>query len=157
MNPSGKISPLQLWAIMSRACSVSLNVRQEAATAREFISSLAIKTPGHDTRVANLSGGNQQKVIFSKWLNKRPSILILDEPTRGVDVSAKQEIGNLVIELAREGTTALLASSEVEEMVALCHRVLVLRDGVIAYELVGNDVNEATLMALALGEERQHV
>ncbi len=131
-----------------------LDTAREAETARNFIRSLAIKTPDHTTRVENLSGGNQQKVIFSKWLNKRPKLLILDEPTRGVDIGAKREIANLITELASKGTATLLVTSEVEEMVELCDRVLVLRDGAIAHEVEGANIEETKLMAIALGEER---
>ncbi|MGI9449179.1 MAG: sugar ABC transporter ATP-binding protein [Geminicoccaceae bacterium] len=131
-----------------------LDTRREADTAREFISSLNIKTPDHTTVVNNLSGGNQQKVIFSKWLNKRPKILILDEPTRGVDIGAKREIGNLINSLASDGTATLLITSEVEEMVELCDRVLVLRDGTIIHDVDSRHVDEATLLAMALGEDR---
>ena len=81
------------------------------------------------SRAENLSGGNQQKVVFAKWLNKRPRVLLMDEPTRGVDVGAKLEIGGLIRRLAQEGAAALLITSEVEEMVALANRVLVLREG----------------------------
>ncbi len=131
-----------------------LDTRREAETARDFITSLSIKTPDHTTRVSNLSGGNQQKVIFSKWLNKHPKILILDEPTRGVDVGAKREIANLITELASEGTATLLITSELEEMVELSDRVLVLRDGKIVHDVAGRHLEEAKLMAMALGEER---
>ena len=134
-----------------------LDTGREAVTARDFIASLSIKTPDHTARVENLSGGNQQKVIFSKWLNKRPKLLILDEPTRGVDIGAKREIANLITELASEGTAVLLITSEVEEMVELCDRVLVLRDGRIVHELDGRQIEEAKLMAMALGEERANV
>ncbi len=131
-----------------------LDTGREADTTRDFITSLSIKTPNHTTRVSNLSGGNQQKVIFSKWLNKHPKILILDEPTRGVDIGAKREIGNLITELASQGTATLLITSEVEEMVELADRVLVLRDGTIAHDVDARQIDEATLMAMALGEER---
>ena len=131
-----------------------LDTGREADAACGFISSLNIKTPDHTTRVENLSGGNQQKVIFSKWLNKRPRILILDEPTRGVDVGAKREIANLITELASEGTATLLITSEVEEMVELADRVLVLRDGRIVHDVDGRHIEETKLMAMALGEEQ---
>ena len=86
-------------------------------------------------------------------MDKRPNILILDEPTRGVDVGAKQEIGMLITELAREGASILLISSEIEEIVSLSNRVLVLRDGIIAHEASGEDINEVNLMSVALGKE----
>ena len=131
-----------------------LDKAAEARTATSLIERLKIKTPGHLTRAANLSGGNQQKVVFAKWLNRQPEILILDEPTRGVDVGAKREIGELLGSLADAGTSVLLVTSEIEEMVALADRVAVLRDGVIAAELQDDNITEAGLMAAAMGMER---
>ena len=142
---------------MRRASSGYSTPVARPTTARDFIASLSIKTPDHTARVENLSGGNQQKVIFSKWLNKRPRLLILDEPTRGVDIGAKREIANLITELASEGTAVLLITSEVEEMVELCDRVLVLRDGRIVHDVDGRHIEETKLMAMALGEERADV
>lgn len=129
-----------------------LDKAAEAKTAQRFIDRLKIMTPSHETPAANLSGGNQQKVVFSKWLARRPEILILDEPTRGVDVGAKREIGDLVTSLASEGTAVLLVTSEIEEMVGLSDRVLVLRDGLIVSEIAGPAITEARLMAAAMGE-----
>ncbi len=131
-----------------------LDTLREMTTAVGYIESLRIATPRADTAVASLSGGNQQKVVFAKWLNRGPRMLVMDEPTRGVDVGAKLEIQGLISDLARQGTSVLLVSSEVEEMVNLCDRVLVLRDGHIASEVVGDAINNARLMSLALGEER---
>ena len=130
-----------------------LDKSAEAATATSMIERLKIKTPDHTTRAANLSGGNQQKVVFAKWLNRQPEILILDEPTRGVDVGAKREIGELVGALADAGTSVLLITSEIEEMVALADRVAVLRDGAIAAVMTGDDISETALMAAAMGTE----
>ncbi len=134
-----------------------LNKRDEARTAKNYIEMLGIKTPGLHTRTANLSGGNQQKVVFSKWLAMQPEILILDEPTRGVDIRAKKEIGELITNLANEGTAVLLITSEVEEMVTLSDRVLVLRDGVISDEISGGDISETALMGSAMGAHAAHV
>ena len=133
-----------------------LDTRKEIGTAIKFIDTLKIKTPGPSVPVEKLSGGNQQKVVFAKWLNKRPRILVMDEPTRGVDVGAKLEIHGLIVELARSGTSVILVSSEIEEVVNLSDRVLVLRDGQIASTVTGEGINNAALMALALGEERVH-
>ncbi len=131
-----------------------LNVGKEIKTTIEYMSSLRILGRGHDAKLESLSGGNQQKVVFAKWLNRRPRIMAMDEPTRGVDVGAKLEIGSLVRKLAGEGISMLLITSEVEEMVSLSDRVLVLRDGKIVATVVGPDINNAMLMSLALGEER---
>lgn len=127
-----------------------LDKAAEAATAVSMIERLKIKTPDHRTRAANLSGGNQQKVVFAKWQNHQPRIMVLDEPTRGVDVGAKREIGELVGANADAGASILLITSEVEEMVALADRVAVLRNGVIAAELAGADITETALMAAAI-------
>src|SRR5207237_569243 len=96
-------------------------------------------------------GGNQQKVVFGKWLNRQARILIMDEPTRGVDVGAKLEISNLIRQLAREGTSVLLITSELEEMVSLSDRVLVLREGSVVADLNGDAINNKILMETALG------
>jgi len=128
-----------------------LDTQREIENSKKYIDLLKIATPGHSTRVQSLSGGNQQKVIFSKWLTKKPNILIMDEPTRGVDVGAKLEINNLIRKFADEGTSTLLITSEVEEMVGLSDRVLVLRDGRIVAELSGDKINNATLMEVSLG------
>ena len=133
-----------------------LDRQAEQANARQHIDAMQIRTPGESARVANLSGGNQQKAIFAKWLDKRPPVLLLDEPTRGVDVSAKLEIGRLITRLAGEGAACLLISSEIEEIVALCDRVLVLRGGRIVREVEGEAIDETALMAMALGEEHLH-
>jgi ABC-type sugar transport system ATPase subunit len=128
-----------------------LNPRREIETSRRYIDLLKIATPGPDAIVQGLSGGNQQKVVFAKWLNRKARILIMDEPTRGVDVGAKLEISNLTRDLAREGTATLLITSEVEEMVSLSDRVLVLRDGRIVANLTGGEINNRTLMEMSLG------
>ena len=131
-----------------------MNSNAEMKSAQDHIEQLKIKTPSYSTSIENLSGGNQQKAIFSRWLDKKPKILILDEPTRGVDVGAKQEIGSLITELARDGASILLVSSEIEEIVLLSNRVLVLRDRVIVHEASGEGINEVNLMSVALGKEQ---
>jgi ABC-type sugar transport system ATPase subunit len=129
-----------------------LNVKQEIDVSKKYIDLLKIATPSHLTKVDSLSGGNQQKIVFSKWLNKKPKILIMDEPSRGVDVGAKLEINNLIKELAEQGTSTLLITSEIEEMVGLSDRFLVLKEGSIVADLKGKDINNAMLMQMSLGE-----
>jgi len=129
-----------------------LNNKIEMEIAIKYIDLLKIMTPSHTSRVESLSGGNQQKVVFSKWLNSRSRILIMDEPTRGVDVGAKLEIHNLIREFAQKGTSILLVTSEIEEMVTLSDRVLVLREGSIVRDVSGRDINNAKLMEMSLGE-----
>jgi ribose transport system ATP-binding protein len=105
-----------------------------------------------DQPVRELSGGNQQKVLLARWLCTDPQLLILDEPTRGIDVGAKQEIAELVAELADDGLSVLLVSSELEELINGCDRVVVLRDGETVRELEGADISEgAILQAMAEG------
>ena len=108
------------------------NGRQRAA-ARSYVEKLRIKVADIDAPVANLSGGNQQKVAIAKWLETSPRVLILDEPTRGVDVGAKAEIYRLVASLAAGGMACLMISSEFNELLGMCHRIGVMREG----ELVG--------------------
>ena len=99
----------------------------------------------------SLSGGNQQKVSIAKWLQGKPSVIIFDEPTRGVDVGAKREIYNLIVRLASEGLAVVVISSELPEVIGLCHRVLVLRNGHCEGDLRGEELTEQRIMALASG------
>jgi ABC-type sugar transport system ATPase subunit len=112
---------------------------------------LSIKAPGLDVEVATLSGGNQQKVVIGKWLELAPRVLLLDEPTRGVDVGAKAEIYALVEELTARGHAVVLASSDLPEVVRLADRVIVLREGVRAGELSGDAITPLSIMQLAVG------
>jgi len=125
--------------------------RQREIVAR-FVDRLGIKLAGPDQKIGELSGGNQQKVLLARWLCTRPDLLILDEPTRGIDVGAKQEIRDLIGELADDGLSVLLISSEIEELVTGCDRVLVLRDGATVAEFSGAGISEdAILHAMAEG------
>ena len=99
-----------------------------------------------------LSGGNQQKVIIARWLATDPEFLILDEPTRGIDVGTKTEIQKLVVELARQGKSVIFISSEIEEMLRTCNRLAVLRDGEKVGELTENLTQESVMKAIAGGE-----
>ena len=113
---------------------------------RELIRRLDIKTPGPDTPVRNLSGGNQQKVILARWLC-RPAVLLLDEPTRGIDVGAKLEIQRLIDELARaEGMAIVLISSELEEVIEAADRVAVMKDGRKLGEFARAEATEERVM-----------
>ena len=114
--------------------------------AEEFIKSLNIVTPSTDQSIKNLSGGNQQKVILARWLAANPEFLILDEPTRGIDIGAKIEIQRLIRKLRDQGLAMLFISSELEEVVRCADRVAVLRDRVILKELLGEDIRESAIM-----------
>ena len=128
-----------------------IDTRREAEETRELIRKLNIKVPDENTLASQLSGGNQQKVVFAKWLNKGAPILILDEPTRGVDVGSKLEIYKTIKKIAEDGTSVILISSEVDEMVDLSDRVIVLQGGKIVDSVEGCDINNNHLMDLALG------
>jgi galactofuranose transport system ATP-binding protein len=123
-----------------------------------FIKRLGIRCAGPEQRIRELSGGNQQKVLLARWLCMNPKLLILDEPTRGIDVGAKAEILNLIRELAGQGLGVLMISSELEEVVEAASRIFVLRDGHTAAEFKGDAVNERTVMAaMAHGHENAQV
>jgi ribose transport system ATP-binding protein len=112
-----------------------------------FMKRLRIKAAGPHQRVAELSGGNQQKVLIARWLATEPRILLLDEPTRGIDVGAKAEVQALIDELASEGLGVLLISSDLEELVEGSDRVVVLKDGTVVGELAGGDLTEEGIMS----------
>ena len=123
--------------------------------ADEYIQALNIKTASQDTPIGSLSGGNQQKVILARWLLTHPDYLILDEPTRGIDVGTKLEIQKLVLKLASEENMSItFISSEIEEMLRTCSRLIVMRDRNIVGELTGEDLNQASVMKTIAGGEK---
>lgn len=130
-------------------CGV-LRLNRERTLATSFVDRLRIKTPSLRQRVRNLSGGNQQKVVISKWLAAEPKILLLDEPTRGIDLNAKREMHALIDELTHSGLGIVLASSELPEILALADRILVLADGRISAEFRRGEATEETLLRAAL-------
>ncbi|MBR5341993.1 MAG: sugar ABC transporter ATP-binding protein [Erysipelotrichaceae bacterium] len=113
------------------------------------ISELSIKTPSSKTQIKNLSGGNQQKVIISRWLAKEPDVLIMDEPTRGIDVGAKYEIYSIIGQLAAEGKTIIVVSSEMPELIGICDRIMVMCEGRITGVVEGADMNQEKIMELS--------
>ncbi|GFI03889.1 sugar ABC transporter ATP-binding protein [Lachnospiraceae bacterium 64-25] len=124
--------------------------RDEEKTVSDLIERLNVKTPSAYQIVDNLSGGNQQKVVFAKWLTKTPRVLILDEPTRGIDVGAKAEIYSIIGELVRGGIGIIMISSEMPELIAMSDRILVMREGTCAGIVDRSDFSEHTLINLAL-------
>ncbi len=124
---------------------------QVEQTALTRLREMSIKVPGIGAEVATLSGGNQQKIVIGKWLELAPRVLLLDEPTRGVDVGAKAEIYALIEELTNKGHAVVVASSDLPEVVRLCDRVLVLREGSVAGELAGDAITQLGIMQLAVG------
>ena len=143
------ILALQVMNGMFRPISRS----ESEAFADEYIKVLNIKTASRETPVGSLSGGNQQKVILARWLLTHPDYLILDEPTRGIDVGTKLEIQKLVLKLAEEGVSVTFISSEVEEMLRTCSRLIVMRDRHVVGELTGKDLNQTQVMKTIAGGE----
>ena len=132
-----------------------LNLSREAQAARDYRERLHIATPGIDETVANLSGGNQQKVVLGKWLFADCRLLMIDEPTRGIDVGAKVEIYELMKTLVEKGLGVLIISSEMQELIGICDRILVMHEGEITGEVWRKDFAEETIMALAAGQKQR--
>lgn len=128
-----------------------LSRKQQEEYTDKYIEMLQIKTASRETPIKSLSGGNQQKVIIGRWLLTNPDFLILDEPTRGIDVGTKTEIQKLVVKLAEEGMAVVFISSEIEEMLRTCDRMVVMRDGGKVGELDGGEMNQSTIMSTIAG------
>lgn len=127
-----------------------LDKRRETQVAESYRKAMAIRTPGVFQKVVNLSGGNQQKVVLSKWLFTNPKVLILDEPTRGIDVGAKFEIYNIMNQLADQGQGVVMISSEMPELLGMCDRIYVMNEGRIVGELTKAEATQEKIMALIL-------
>ena len=123
-----------------------LSRKQQEEFTDKYIDMLQIKTP-----IKSLSGGNQQKVIIGRWLLTNPDFLILDEPTRGIDVGTKTEIQKLVVKLAEQGMAVVFISSEIEEMLRTCDRMVVMRDGAKVGELSEDEMNQSNIMSTIAG------
>ena len=130
-----------------------LDKRRETRVAEGYRKQLAIRTPGVQQKVVNLSGGNQQKVVLSKWLFTEPEVLILDEPTRGIDVGAKFEIYTIMKELAEQGRSIVMISSEMPELLGMCDRIYVMNEGRIVGELDRAEASQEKIMAMILKGE----
>ena len=128
-----------------------LRLREAKQDAEGTGESLNLKMAGLQEPVSSLSGGNAQKVVLGKWLMRSPRLLLLDDPTKGVDVGTKAEIYALLSQLCREGKTILFYSSDDEELIGLCDRVIVLHDGMIRTELSGASQTKENLIAASLG------
>ena len=126
-----------------------VNAEKLGASCRDMAGSLRVKTPSLSEPVQTLSGGNQQKVLVGRWLLTSPRILILDEPTRGIDVGAKAEIHRLISNLAADGAAVVMISSEMPEILGMSDRVMVMREGRVAGFLEGPGANQVDLMRLA--------
>jgi len=128
---------------------IVLNNRKINALAEENIKKLSIKTPTTKTKIQSLSGGNQQKVVISRWLARDPDIFILDEPTRGIDVGAKYEIYSIMVQLAKQGKSVIMISSEMPELLGMSDRIMVMCDGRLSGIVEGREANQKKIMELA--------
>jgi rhamnose transport system ATP-binding protein len=146
---------VSLASLGSVSRSGVVNRRAERAAAAKVLEGWGLKTGSYDSLVSSLSGGNQQKVLFARMLMCSPRVLIADEPTRGVDVGAKRAIYDLLVSLASDGLGVLLISSEIEEILGLAHRVLVMRRGRLVAELAGERATESAVLAAAFSEPSQ--
>ena len=150
--------PIRVNATMSRLSSVVnrfgfLKSKEEGRSVTALSDNLRLKASSIDAPVSSLSGGNQQKVVLAKWFYADGDIIILDEPTRGVDVGAKSEIYALVNRLSEAGKAVLVISSEHQELFGLCDRILVMREGALCGELLPDDYSEENLLSLAMTGE----
>lgn len=126
-----------------------LSDKQMADDTEKMINAMHIKTPSQQTKIQTLSGGNQQKVIFGRWLLTSPDVLLLDEPTRGIDVGAKYEIYQLIQELAKQGKSVVMVSSEMPELLGVCNRIVVMSGGRVAGEVDADHTSQEEIMTLA--------
>ena len=137
-----------------RGMGAYLTRQEQEEISEKFVKLLNIVTPSIEQLVGNLSGGNQQKVLLARWLATNPELLILDEPTRGIDIGAKAEVQKLVLQLAGEGKAVLMISSELDEMVRCCGRMAVYKDKEKIGELKGNDITELNIMKTIAGDQK---
>lgn len=143
---------MSLCALEQLSKGVQLNHYDEVTAVEDFIRLFNIKTPTRDQIIGNLSGGNQQKVAIAKGLMTRPKVLILDEPTRGVDVGAKKEIYQLINQFKAEGMSIILVSSEMPEVLGMSDRIMVMHEGRISGEFMATDADQEKLLACAVGK-----
>ena len=133
--------------------SFVINKKKEEQISEEYMKSLKTKAPSIEQKTKNLSGGNQQKVVLAKWLAMDPQVMIFDEPTRGIDVGAKQEIYNIMNDLANQGKTIIMISSDMEELIGMSDRIVVLCKGRVTGILNRDEVTQELILAKSAGSE----
>lgn len=143
---------LSLAALPYLGRGAFLDGAQALAAAERQVDELSIKVPDIRQSVAALSGGNQQKVVVGKWLNTRPRIMLFDEPSRGIDVSAKQQIFHIIWEQSRRGVSSIIISSELEELLEVCHRILIMQGGALVGEVRPDELSVEALYSICMGE-----
>ena len=143
------------WDCVSNRKKISY--KKVSETCRNQIEKFRIKTPSENQLIGNLSGGNQQKVLIARWLMGDPEIIIVDEPTRGIDVGSKSEIHRLLSSLAKQGRAIIMISSELPEVLGMSDRVVVMHEGTITGVLNRSDADQDTVLRYAAGLENQFV
>ncbi len=152
---------VQILSTRANLCLASLDrisrhgfttAARERPVAQRYVRDLSIKVPDIEQPVASLSGGNQQKVVVGKWLNTQPRVVLLDEPTRGIDVQAKQQIFQIVWDLSRQGISTVFVSSELEELTEVCHRILIMKNGTITGEVRPEEISAEELYVRCMEE-----
>ena len=129
--------------------------QKEAVKAAEYREKINVKTTSVEQEVGSLSGGNQQKVVLAKWMLTEPDVLMLDEPTRGIDVGAKYEIYCVINELAKQGKAVIVISSEMPEIIGTCDRTYIINEGEIAGELSGDAITQEAIMSCIMAHNRK--
>ncbi|GAL33547.1 ribose ABC transport system ATP-binding protein RbsA [Vibrio maritimus] len=143
---------MSICALEQLSKGMQIQHSEEVVAVEDFIKLFNIKTPTRDQIIGNLSGGNQQKVAIAKGLMTKPKVLILDEPTRGVDVGAKKEIYQLINKFKADGMSIILVSSEMPEVLGMSDRILVMHEGHISGEFMAQDADQEKLLACAVGK-----
>ncbi|MDC7248295.1 MAG: sugar ABC transporter ATP-binding protein [Sphaerochaetaceae bacterium] len=153
ISVQGNISISILKSIINKFGTI--NEKKESIIASKNIKKLNIKTPDAEKLISQLSGGNQQKVILARWLETNPQVLILDEPTKGIDVGAKAEFYNIIQDCAKLGMAVIVISSELQEIIGLSHRIIVIKEGRVSGELLREDASEESVLKLAMASEKK--
>jgi ribose transport system ATP-binding protein len=152
---------VQIMSVEGNLCVASLKRMSKGAfidkavesrMVAEQVENLEIKAPNLGAEVSSLSGGNQQKVVIGNWLNNKPTIMLFDEPSRGIDVNAKHQIFNIIWELSRQGVSSIVVSSEIEELLEICHRILIMRYGKLVDEVSDAATTVENLYSMCMGE-----
>jgi ABC-type sugar transport system ATPase subunit len=153
---------VQMLSTRANMCMASLDriavkgfvpISRERQAVDKYVKSLAIKVPNTENAVSSLSGGNQQKVVVGKWLNTQPKVMLFDEPTRGIDVHAKQQIFDIIWALSAEGIASIIVSSELEELLDVCHRIVIMRNGKITSEVDPEGLSADDLIVRCMEDE----
>lgn len=147
---------LSLFALPKFVKGLSVDHKAEDAALTRAIRRFDIRARDPKVKVGDLSGGNQQKLLLAKVMECDPRVLIIDEPTRGIDVGTKQQIYHFIAAIAAEGVSVVVVSSEMPEIIGMCHRVVVMREGEITGVVTGDHINETEIVRYAAGLKREH-